>query len=355
MTVDNRHTSRVKFIGFSLLLLTITMILLPALMTPIPTVLAIEMNKDFAVEQTSTTLSQNIPGAISIEYDSFKYHLLAWRTLKPVIWISHGSEEGVLIQGEIKNWSDVENLVRMTPNKDILLACHSDEILKQTSLTSADAITFNSDIDSILGALVVSYALTGNEKIVNKIIDRVSTLASNPELILPLAIVMDGGSVGGSTTTSSSSIGLSQIELGYWIIITIVFLIGVVIGWYMDPSWSFVQKLGIKLITVGKIGILTTLAYVGAGYMSWNSALPKIVGFCFDTLGYLLKALFALSWWEQLILGICLILSIIAHVAAYVATGSAVLWAKIAACVAGGIAICVGIAHDFYDNNNWVG
>jgi len=353
MENNKSKISKQKFIGFSLLLLTLSMGILPSLMAPVPGVFAVELSNDSTVKNASRTLSQNIQGLTVVEYDSFKYLSLVWRALEPVIWISHSNEEGVQIQGKMSDWSALEPLVYRTPNKDIMLSCYSSNLIEETELTSADVFTFNNEIDSTLGALFISYALTGNEKIVEKIIDRAFTLTFNPEMILPLRMVEDGPPP--STPPPTYTPGLSQVELGYWIIMVVIFFIGAIVGWYMDPNWSFVQKLGIKLIAVGKIGILTTLAYVGAGYMTWDAAIPKIVGFCFDTLGYLLKALQALTLAEQLLYGLSLILSVIAQIGVYIFSASTLLWLKIAAIAASGIALCVGIAHDFFDKNDWIG
>ncbi len=316
---------------FFVIFITLTMSVIPAFTTPTVSVLAVKMDDDLSIDAAIRTLEQNTPGIHVVEYGSFEYNLLLWRSINPTIWISHGSEEGFKLNGEICDWSNLEKPIRTTKNKDIILSCHSDSLIKQTSLTDKDVITFNSAVDAELGALLVSYALTNNNGIINKIKSRIETVIYSPKSYTPLA--------------------LSGIELGYWTVMTIVTLLMILLDVYMDPEWNIIQQTAIKLIVIGKVGIITTLCWLAQGWISFTSAIADMIGFIVDVVEYLIQFFYAASWWEKLIYGACIIGGLIILAAELTATAGQSAWWKLFAASVTIIALAANVAADWIDGD----
>lgn len=128
-------------IGILTIICLISSILfIQALTTSVPGTIAIQLDRDDTVISTSKTLQENVPGISIIDYDSFKFHLVSQRVLQPIVWIGHGNEEGISTNNELITWTAFSQEIERSQSQDIVLSCHSDEIIQQTTLTENDVI-----------------------------------------------------------------------------------------------------------------------------------------------------------------------------------------------------------------------
>jgi hypothetical protein len=94
------------------------------LSSPVISDVAIIMHKDQAVNMAIRTITDKLPNVQVVEYESLEYNLMIHRTMGRVIWVSHGSEDGILGCKEIISWQTFSRMTMMTPGKDIILACY---------------------------------------------------------------------------------------------------------------------------------------------------------------------------------------------------------------------------------------
>ena len=110
-----------------LIFLSSSMPYVQALVTPIPNQLVVKLDDSQNTDNAVSSLKQNLPNAVVMEFSSTEFNLKYWRFLSEVIWVSHGSEEGVMINGKLAEWAILEDPIKRTPNKDIPLKPMSTE------------------------------------------------------------------------------------------------------------------------------------------------------------------------------------------------------------------------------------
>jgi len=331
-----------------------------ALTTPIPNQLVVRLEDSQAVNNAIVNLEQNLPNLVVLDYDSAEYKLKYWRFLGVAIWVSHGSEEGVMINGELMQWDVLENPIKGTPNKDIVLSCYSNALVEQTDLSSASVATFSGEVDAVIGSLVVSYALSQDSNILPKIISRASEIAKNPSYAEPLKILLDPGDGGGSggIIISDYVLGrLSEDEFAYHLISLMVLLLLVLVDFILPPGLPFVQSLATELI-ISSIVLVTTIIYLARGLITWEAAVPGLLVWFDDSIGIFYQFFLAAALWEQIVLGIAAVFALVALVIEVTAdglSGGAVTMGKILAGTASFVVICVDFYNDYNDIDTIVG
>ncbi len=68
------------------------------LSTPVMADVVVVMHRDSAVNTAVRTITENAPDVRVVEYGSLEYALTISRTVGRVVWVSHGSEEGILAE-----------------------------------------------------------------------------------------------------------------------------------------------------------------------------------------------------------------------------------------------------------------
>ncbi|MHA1853368.1 MAG: hypothetical protein ACTSUF_07635 [Candidatus Heimdallarchaeaceae archaeon] len=329
--MTNRNINHTRRIAIVIGLLCLSMLLVQPFSIAVPNVLAVQLDHSESVNKSITTLKSNIPNVVVVKYNSFDYYKLFGRTIGPVIWISHGSKDGVLINGNLKSWSVLAHSIQKTPNKDIVLACHSGYLITETDLSDSDVLTFNYQIDATIGALAVSYILTQKQSLFNEIIHKALSIQQNPEEYMPL--------------------DLGPHEMSYWILMFVIVTLSIIVGFSMPKEWSLPQKLALQLYVTGKLGIITTLCWYAAGWLSLSTLITKIASFIWNILGLTLSLISGLPWWEMVIYGTALAINI----GIIIAGGSAPLWLKIAGVIASYAVLAAGIFVDWQDSDDIVG
>jgi hypothetical protein len=188
--------SKLKKIMFVIVVFTVLSIpFTQSLIQSVPGVYAVKLDNDENILVAEQTLKSNIKGISILDYDSLKFHLISHRIIQPMIWIGHGEKEGIAISDVLTTWSDFSKNLHQSRSLDIILSCYSTEIIHQSSLTTNDVVTFNGEIDAVLGSLVASYVITKSQETLNQIGYQYFSLALNEVNYLPLALI--GGDIGG--------------------------------------------------------------------------------------------------------------------------------------------------------------
>jgi hypothetical protein len=147
------------------------------LTAPITNPIVVKMDNSPAVNTATETLQENTPGAAVVDYNSLAYDLDMWRAYGGVIWVGHGSQQGVETQQGSLSWKDLAAKVEDTPSKDVILTCYSAAILAYVPQGKVP-LAFRGVMDAKLGALIVSYALTKNKAILGEAIQDIMDLMS---------------------------------------------------------------------------------------------------------------------------------------------------------------------------------
>ncbi len=333
-----------------------------ALTTPIPNQLVVRLEDSQAVNNAIVNLEQNLPNLVVLDYDSAEYKLKYWRFLGVAIWVSHGSEEGVMINGELTQWDVLEDPIKGTPNKDIVLSCYSNELVKQTDLSSADVLTFSGELDAVFGSLVVSYALSKDSALIPKIISRAKDIAVDPSNVNPLVILLDdggGGGGGGGTTTPNYEVHhLSTIELRYYLLSLFLLLALLYVNLKIPADLPFVQKMAIEFGIAAWLTIIVTLKLLFEGSITLEAAIGDIIGWFVDALDIFYAYFMAAADWEKVVVGVALFLALFAlaiELAGDAASAGALTVAKFIAATASFMVLAVSFYNDYEDLDTIVG
>lgn len=283
-----------------------------ALSTSVPGTIAIQLGEDESINCATRTLQNNLPGISIIEYNSFKYHLISHRVVQPIIWIGHGTQEGILANNALMKWTQFSEKIKQSRSLDIILSCYSSEIIQQTTLTRNDVITFNNGIDSILGSLFIAYALTGSQTILSQAGNHYLSLLNKETPYRPLRMMPGDGGGGGGNDPPSPNIpssfqaaesshsyvifNLSGIELAYWIIMLVVLALNLIIGIPVSHTeWGFITKAAAMFFTVGKFTLITSLALYAGGMMTEGALIENIFRSFHEIFGCIAQAIIAAS------------------------------------------------------------
>ncbi|RLI47688.1 MAG: hypothetical protein DRO73_11325 [Candidatus Thorarchaeota archaeon] len=152
-----RHGRVLKLETLVLLVAVLSPMWVMPLSAPMVSDVVVVMHHDSAVSTAVRTIVANGPNVEVVEYGSLEYALTIHRVVRRVVWVSHGSEDGILAGSQVLSWQAFSSRIEMTPGKDIVLACNSAEINQYVSKGSV--LSFGGAIDAILGGLIASFVL----------------------------------------------------------------------------------------------------------------------------------------------------------------------------------------------------
>jgi hypothetical protein len=160
------------------ILTTILIIMSPMVLVPfgtlIPSDAVVVMYDDSAVREGIDAITSYDEDILVLEYGSIEYALMIHRIIGTVVWISHGSEDGIALQGKTLSWENFISNIHLTNGKDIVLACESDQIYSY--VTYEDAIAFGGAVDAIIGGFFAAWLLTGVIDALTSAFERVTAL-----------------------------------------------------------------------------------------------------------------------------------------------------------------------------------
>ncbi|MCF2136015.1 MAG: hypothetical protein K9W43_02145 [Candidatus Thorarchaeota archaeon] len=151
------------------------------LSAPVVSDVVVVMHHDSAVSTAVRTITANDPSVQVVEYGSLEYALTIYRTLGRVVWVSHGSEDGILAGSQMLSWQAFSSRTRMTPGKDIVLACDSAKINQYVSISQAVGV--NGAIDASLGGMFAVLLLKPTQAILHDMANRFSDIIAG--FVLP--------------------------------------------------------------------------------------------------------------------------------------------------------------------------
>ncbi len=292
------------------------------------------MHHDSAVSTAVRTITANVPDVRVVEYGSPEYALMIHRVLGRVVWVSHGSDEGILAGSQVLSWQAFSSRTEITPGKDIVLACHSAAMHHYVENVD-NVMTFDGVVDAVLGSLLVSAVITQTPNIIQRFIEYGFSLMRGAYFLNPLSYVFAQ---------------LSYDEAGYWLALAMLVL-GSALFSYYNPDMGFWTKTACIAAMAGISEVLITLAYLHLGKISPMTAATKIVGFI---LGTMIGAMVTALTGNLLALGI-FYACVLATIASWGASAGAIAVAKVVSAFAGVLAFIAGLFTDIIDANTWVG
>ncbi len=108
------------------------------------------------------------------------------------MWLSHGSETGILVNRETVSWKRFSVWTKTTPGKDIVLACHSEAIC---DYAGRDVLSIGGTIEAGIGGIAVASILTSDLGLVGAIVERYQSIALGETAPIVLSIQQDWASV----------------------------------------------------------------------------------------------------------------------------------------------------------------
>lgn len=256
-----QHMKKINAIIFTVIVLSMPLIM--AFSTPVNSVLAVKLCDDDATNLSIQTLRRNIDNVIVVDYETFEYSIYINRIIAPVIWIGHGSENGVDFKGQQVSWNDFSKNILRTPNMDIMLSCYSNNLVEKTSLTISEVFTFNGIVDAVLGALIASMICSHPVDAESSIMDRLMSIISNKEELMPLLI--DGGGLTGPIRLDPGTGGGGSVT--FWVEPTPDIILPLIFNQYWvghlsgaEAAWHICQIIFLAVsICVGEIAGAATL------------------------------------------------------------------------------------------------
>lgn len=174
-----------------ILMVTISPIVIAPLSTPIPNDVVVVMSDDDSVMKSVETIKANIENLMIVTYGSLEYTLSIHRVTGQVVWVSHGSDEGIAANHETIAWQQFARDVQATPRKDIIIACYSANI--NNFVSEQEAIGIDGLVDAQLGGLIAACLLAPSLGIIEKAITHMNDLLSGsvePRVLAPFEVTL---------------------------------------------------------------------------------------------------------------------------------------------------------------------
>ncbi|MHA1781077.1 MAG: hypothetical protein ACTSYL_09490 [Candidatus Thorarchaeota archaeon] len=199
MSVGRHRRALLKLQTALLVIAVLSPLWVMPLSAPVVSDVVVVMHHDSAVNTAVRTIVANDPHVQVIEYGSLEYALAIHRVVRRVVWVSHGSDDGIVAGAQMLSWRAFSSRTQMTPGKDIVLACDSGEI-NQYVPTGA-VLGFGGSIDAILGGLIASFILSsstsrtrGNIRTLQtRFMSRLTDLFTDPAAPIFLYYSQEGG------------------------------------------------------------------------------------------------------------------------------------------------------------------
>ncbi|MCE7740951.1 MAG: hypothetical protein GOP50_00710 [Candidatus Heimdallarchaeota archaeon] len=262
--------NKMKMNAIAFTLIIISMSLVMALSTPVNSVLAVKLSDDDATNLSIQTLRNNIDNVIVVDYDTLEYSIYINRIIAPVIWVGHGNENGVTFEGEQISWNDFSRNILKTLNSDIMLSCHSSNLIEKTALTTSEVFTFNGIVDAVLGALIASMVCSQTVDVGDSLLNRLESIISNKDELTPLLI--DGKGIG--------PIGLDPGDGGtmgycYWVEPTPDIMVPILTDQYWAGKLSGAEAMW-YIIQCMFLGVAIGIGEAAAGVTMWHPAFQTL-------------------------------------------------------------------------------
>ena len=192
---------KTKQIASIFIVLALSFGAIQALSTPVFGTIAVRMSNDKTINTSIAVLESNLEDLKIVDYNTFEFAIEISRIVGPVIWVGHGNPDGIETADTSISWDDFSSNIRRTAASDYVLSCYSSSLIEQTTLDHNDALTFEGEVDSTLGALIVSYYCNPSLSIAQDALSHISALQNKRVAYTPLPFVLDPGEGGGGGGT----------------------------------------------------------------------------------------------------------------------------------------------------------
>lgn len=124
-----RKVGKLKMAVF--LFLFFSMQLLPALTSPVAFPVVVVLSGDEPVMYTANKIGELLQNAMVVEKESVFGTLILMRAVGEVIYVGHGTQQGIKVGGNIVSWESFTEEIRHIPSKTIYVAaCYSENLAK---------------------------------------------------------------------------------------------------------------------------------------------------------------------------------------------------------------------------------
>ncbi|MFX1481831.1 MAG: hypothetical protein ACFFCP_01435 [Promethearchaeota archaeon] len=239
-----------------------------------------------------STLTQNIDNVAVVRYGTIEYNLAKLRCSESIIFVGHGSEDGISSKSGLVRDTSIAQDIRSTSASNIyVLACNSGGLADQEGLEGL--ISFRGFIDAELGALAIATRINLSRGLAKQADDTFNLLINvftsklfGRSPYLPLRIIDGGGGGGGGGGSSPPPTGhyLSAAELNNFIatliISNIIALICASAVYFLSAHFAAAASESVVIIDVSWRTLLKSLLiYIAIyGATSAGAAINTIFG-----------------------------------------------------------------------------
>jgi len=345
---------KTKQIASIFIVLALSFGAIQALSTPVFGTIAVRMSNDKTINTSIAVLESNLDNLKIVDYNTFEFVIEISRIVGPVIWVGHGNPDGIETTDTSISWDDFSRNIRRTAASDYVLSCYSSNLIEQTTLNHDDALTFEGEVDSTLGALIVSYYCNPSLSIAQDALSHISALQNKRVAYTPLPFELDpgdGGGGGGSTPPPSSVVWENSNILGAGFTVDELILHGAVLLLLLISLFSVAASAIIAGGNIVAAAVLASIAVLGnlivnfivilTDYMNGDSTILEFVG---DVGSLILALIPAMSIFSEL-------LTLVVYTL-FIATLVAESAAKIACPAVWAVTVAVTIVSAFFAIDN---
>ncbi|MHA1772218.1 MAG: hypothetical protein ACTSYL_01030 [Candidatus Thorarchaeota archaeon] len=347
------------------------------LSAPMVSDVVVVMHHDRAVNTAVHTITANDPQVQVVEYGSLEYALTIHRTVGRVVWVSHGSEDGILAGTDIIPWRSFGRVLDVHPGLDLVLACDSEAVRAYTR-SSSKVLTFNTVVDAVIGGILASYFYlsstsqnrgapsTSARDRVRGTVDVLAVADEGINLIIRQALTRAARIAVG--TEQPLFLYLSEVEEAYWTAISVLVILGKLLNIYAmetapvsgySPLERLVVMLCSNFMVTGVVEIADTLLYLFFGAIDVVTAAVRIVSGLVEIAGVFMETLYAwfgtLPLWERLAYGVILGASILEFFAELAGSAGTSTVYKLAVILLALTPIMLNLYNDWVDPDPEVG
>ena len=320
------YSTHSKKIGIGLILLVfLSFSIVVPLSTVTPSVVVVKFDDSQEVLTAVRVISQNT-NTIVVDYGSLGYYLNLARPKLYTVWVGHGGQDGIRVNGEIEGWDTLATEIEKSTGRDIVISCESVKLME----FNVEALPLGfGPIDAKFGSYLTLAII---HRDINYLWKAYQTIIS----------IQNGQSV-------PEILDLSYQEITYWGAMMIITAVGLLINW--PPSWNQALKILAFMSFSVVTRMILSFVYYYLGWLSYNTLLSRSIDFLLAVINALSAWWNSLSLWAKIAIG----LGIGATIAEIALSGGAVAAAKAAIFVSSMLYYSYMMYRDWSDNNDYVG
>ncbi|MHA1583415.1 MAG: hypothetical protein ACTSYM_13085 [Candidatus Baldrarchaeia archaeon] len=280
----------------TIVLIVLSMTLIPALTSPVASPVIVVLSGDEPVMYTANKIGELLQNAMIVEKNSMFGTLILMRAVGEVIYVGHGTQQGIKVGGNIVGWENFAKEIRHIPSKTIYVAaCYSENLAKIAEKKGLSKLIFGFRglVDADEAAYITTatiFAMMGNVektiKLLNEFIQLTIEKINQPWKYKP------------------KFLGYLPGKLGEKEAVAAVAAVATIVACQI-LGWAAGKFLAGKLAEAASrkwqitVAIALALVQVALGIIPWSEFVNEQAG---NILTLIQEALNSLSWWEWIIL-----------------------------------------------------